>query len=318
MPPTRTTKPHLSGPDGDVSAVDGHRDSVGTANTGAGPSWSGHASMHTVPKLHPMGSSTHQSHEFHPAIRPSRSRNSIVATSQYPALLKPSNRYLLQHPPHPPPPARRFYEPTSGTQGGTTSFFPGSSSQSGPSWSIHSQASTIPDPLLPVPVGGSTFQYQKSWPPVHPSGSENNIGESSQAAALFESTLSDQGTYRPPPHLPLPGPQSYNNTPECASAHGGTTSFFPGATSQSFAHPAARTVPNLLPPSCGSTSQFHGSWPPIRPTWSENNIQSLQFAANALSMHSDEHLQPPPFPAPHWSHDNLTVPRAHTTTSILR
>lgn len=76
---------------------------------------------------HPGGSSTHQCHEFRPAIRPSRSGNSIVATSQYSALSTPSNRYLLQHPPHLPPAAQRFYEPTSGTHsGGTTSFFPSS------------------------------------------------------------------------------------------------------------------------------------------------------------------------------------------------
>jgi hypothetical protein len=318
MPPTRTTKPNLSSRftplgdlDGSESAVDRHQDSAGKANTGAGPSWSGHDSMDAVAGLHPVGSLTRQ---FRPAVRPSKSGNNIVPTFQYSALLTPpSNRYLLQQPLHPPPPGQRFYEPTS--------FFPKASSQPGPSWSLHSTAPAIPNSL--PPVGGTTSQYHTSRPPVHPSRRENNIGDSLQADALW--TFSDQDIFEQPPHLLLPARPSHYNTTGCASAHGGTTSFFPDASAQSrlswSAHPVAQTVPYLFPPSSGSTSQSHKSWPPVRPTWSENNIESSQFAANALSMPSNERLQQSPHkpcPAPHWSYDNLAVSTAHeATTSFL-
>jgi hypothetical protein len=217
-------------PHGDRSTVGtgSRQSSAKVANPGAGPSGSGHASIRSVSNvLLPASNSIPQYHKSLPSKRPSRSENNIVVEHSQSTFSTPSNEDSPRQRPLPPLPALHSYDnpPAFGAHDDPTSFLPSISGRSEPSWSDHPPTLTAPDLLLPA--GRPTPQYYGSLPPIYPSMSENNIGESSHPAALWmprNDNLLQQHS-----HSPLPSLQSYDHPP-ASGAHGGATAFFPGAS----------------------------------------------------------------------------------------
>ena len=112
------------------------------------------------------------------------------------------------------------------------------SAGAGPSRSDHPSTHSVPDLLLPT--GGSTLQCHESQPSIRPSRSENEIVNSSQSMALSISITQDP--LQPP--QPVPAPHSYDSPPASA-AHGGTTSFFPGASGEFHVHAGDKSTDGM-------------------------------------------------------------------------
>jgi hypothetical protein len=208
-------------------AVDSRQGSAEITNPGGGALGSDHASTRSAPNLSlPVDNSTLQCHESLPPIGQSRSESDIVEHMQSAALSMSNNEGALQQPPHHPIPSRQSHNnpPVSSAHGGPAPSLPSISGQFGPSWPDHPPTPTVPNLLLPT--GSPTPQYHESLPPIYPSRSENNMGESSHPAAL---SMPCNDLLRQHPHPPLPSLQPFDN-PAASGAHGGAAAFFSGAS----------------------------------------------------------------------------------------